>query len=125
MNLLTLLFQTRAFFVHFVITTGIYLAKLSEHVLRKHTLEHSVIKEKHRSIPALGCLAHVVHLLHGDILECTSVKSFLMNVIDVKTIRNNHILQALFHLISCEKNLKVENHYNSQGNYFLSRKFTG
>jgi len=67
-----------------------------------------ILKEKYPSIVPLGCLAHLLHLLCSDIVGCQSVKSFLVNVIDVvKTIKQSHLLQALFDRIGKERNVSV------------------
>lgn len=112
-------------FVDFVMTkdnrhNARYLAELIEKILIKYGPEKflviiadnaanmkaalNIVKEKYPNIVPLGCLAHLLHLLCSDILRCTSVKSFMATVIDiVKTIKNSHILKALFDQISAEK----------------------
>lgn len=67
----------------------------------------TLLKEKYPHIVPLGCIAHLLHLLCGDILGCQTVKSFFAEVITiVKTIKNSHILKALFNEISSEKRFK-------------------
>lgn len=67
----------------------------------------TLLKEKYPHIVPLGCIAHLLHLLCGDILGCQTVKSFFAEVITiVKTIKNSHILKALFDEISSEKRFK-------------------
>lgn len=56
----------------------------------------------------LGCLAHLLHLLCNDILNCESVKSFMNQVTDIiKTIKNSHLLHALFIKIGKEKKVNI------------------
>lgn len=67
----------------------------------------TLLKEKYPHIVPLGCIAHLLHLLCGDILGCPTVKNFFAEVITiVKTIKNSHILKALFDEISSEKRFK-------------------
>lgn len=67
----------------------------------------TLLKEKYPHIVPLGCIAHLLHLLCGDILGCQTVKSFFAEVITiVKTIKNSHILKALFDEISSQKRFK-------------------
>lgn len=112
-------------FVDFVITNenkhnATYLAELISNVVEKHGHEKffvviadnasnmraalKIVKEKYPSIVPLGCLAHLLHLLCADILGCATIKNFMAYVIDiVKTIKNSHILHALFDKIQSEK----------------------
>ena len=67
-----------------------------------------VLSETFQHIVPLGCIAHLLHLLCNDILNCDSVKLFLGQVTDiVKTIKKSHLLQALFTRIGKEKNINI------------------
>lgn len=67
----------------------------------------SIVKERFPHIIQLGCLAHLLHLLCGDILGCATVKTFMATAIDVvKTVKNSHLLMAIFDRLQSEKKFK-------------------
>lgn len=67
----------------------------------------SIVKERFPHIIQLGCLAHLLHLLCGDILGCATVKTFMATAIDVvKTVKNSHLLKAIFDRLQSEKKFK-------------------
>lgn len=67
----------------------------------------NIVKEKFPKIIPLGCLAHLLHLLCGDILGCATVKSFMATAVDlVKTVKNSHLLKAIFDRLQSEKKFK-------------------
>jgi hypothetical protein len=112
-------------FVEFVATkenrhNAPYLAELMINVIEKYGSDKflvvigdnasnmraalAMVKEKYPSIIPLGCLYHLLHLLCEDILKCNTMKSFMATVISiVKSIRNSHILKALFDRFQLDK----------------------
>lgn len=112
-------------FVKFVNTkdnrhTGEYLANEIEKVLTQYNAEKffvligdnaaniqkafSITQERYPHIIPLGCMAHTLHLLCGDILKAESVVKFMnqtMNII--KSIRSSQILSVILEKIKKEK----------------------
>nr|XP_022906372.1 uncharacterized protein LOC111418143 [Onthophagus taurus] len=67
-----------------------------------------LLQEKYPHIVPLGCLAHLLHLLCGDIVNSSSIKTKIADVIQVtKTIKNSHVLKATFDQIGREKDVTV------------------
>lgn len=67
-----------------------------------------IIQSKYPHLNNLGCLAHSLHLLCGDILKSESVSKFMAKVIDlVKKIKAVHILNASFIKINKEKGINT------------------
>lgn len=100
--------------------TAEYLSQLIINVMEKHGPEKflvvigdnaanmkaafNLVVEKFPHVVPLGCLAHLLHLLCSDILSCPTMKTFMANVVEVvKTIKNSHVLLALFSEIAAEK----------------------
>lgn len=112
-------------FVEFVMTKcnshdAEYLAKIITNVIEKYGQEKflvvigdnaanmkaalNVVKDKFPHLVPLGCLAHLLNLLCSDILSCNTMKTFIANAVEVvKTIKQSHVLSALFAEISAEK----------------------
>ncbi|CAH1112832.1 unnamed protein product [Psylliodes chrysocephalus] len=65
----------------------------------------ALVKEKYPSIIPLGCLAHLLHLLCEEILKYNSFMATVTSI--VKTIKNSHVLKALFGRFQLEKSQKT------------------
>lgn len=64
----------------------------------------SLVVQQFPHLIALGCLAHSLHLLCGDILKTESVKKFMANITDIaKKIKGVQILNAMFNELCCER----------------------
>lgn len=104
--------------------TGEYLAKEMSEVIMKYGPEKffvvigdnaanmkkalNLIAEKYNHLVPLGCVCHTLQLLCTDILSCQSAQVFLSSCIQiVKTIRNVHVLNALFTKINKDKNINI------------------
>lgn len=56
-----------------------------------------LLKEKYPHIQPLGCISHLMHLLCGDIIKCTSAKQIIDTAKHIiKRIKKSHKLSALF-----------------------------
>lgn len=70
-----------------------------------------LLSEKYPHIIWIGCMAHTLHLLIGDILKCETVRRFSSDAVEIiKTIRNSQLLAADFKQIGQEKNINVSLH---------------
>lgn len=67
-----------------------------------------LLHEKYSFLVTLGCLAHLLHLLCGDILKCKTITEFMKQVTEIiACIKRSHKLCAIFTKISKEKNVNV------------------
>lgn len=67
----------------------------------------SLVIEKYPHLISLGCLAHLLHLLCGDILKTDSVRQFMSRVSEIiKKIKGVQILNAMLSAICKEKKMQ-------------------
>lgn len=104
--------------------TGEYMAEQIDNLISKYNPEKffvvigdnaanmqkafALIHAKYPHIITLGCMAHTLHLLCNDILNCPSVKVFMGSVTNIiKAVRNTHVLNALFKRLSMDRKSNV------------------
>lgn len=65
-----------------------------------------LLKNKYPHIETLGCIAHLMHLLCGDIIKCASAKAIINTANHIiKRIKKAHKLSALFSKLQKEKGI--------------------
>lgn len=70
-----------------------------------------LISAKYKQTIWIGCLAHTLHLLIGDILKLTSIRNHFSYIVEIiRSIQKSQILIAEFRKIADEKSMDVSLH---------------